>query len=115
MRNLNLALVLIGSGLLASTVALAHDGERSKKDTSVVQPTEMIRVLTPVKTQTKILGAVENNSQQTFVVRDASGITFQNHIVAESELPDVTSDVDVVDTYTFEYKGQTYTNKIVAD
>ena len=46
-------------------------------------------------------------------VTDESGQIFYNHIVPREDLFKVDYDVNVVGTYTFEYNGKIYTNKIV--
>ena len=48
-------------------------------------------------------------------VRDNNGDLYFNHLVSDDELPTVDFDLDVVDSYQFEYNGRVYTNKVVED
>lgn len=46
-------------------------------------------------------------------VQDSDGNRFYNHYVAAENLTPVSSDLEVIRTFTFESDGRIYTNKIV--
>jgi len=48
-------------------------------------------------------------------VTDSNGDIFYNHYVAEDELLTVSQSVEIIDTYTFEYNGRIYTNKLIQE
>jgi len=52
-------------------------------------------------------------SDNITVVRDENGNVFYNQIVEIEDLQEVELDAEVVDTFTYEYQGRTYTNKVV--
>jgi len=55
------------------------------------------------------------DAQDTLMrVTDNEGRVFYNHVVAIDDLPETDINIEVEDTYTFEYNGRTYTNVIVA-
>ena len=60
---------------------------------------------------TQVLAAVE--TADLIPVQDETGQIFYNHYVSDDELFDATADFETVDTYTYEYNGRVYTNKIV--
>ncbi|WP_154813746.1 hypothetical protein [Hellea balneolensis] len=62
---------------------------------------------------TQVLAAVE--TANVIPVQDEDGQVFYNHYVDDSELFDASLDFETVDTYTFEYEGRIYTNKIVTE
>ena len=62
---------------------------------------------------TQVLAAIE--TADMIPVQDEDGNIFYNHYVAASELLDVSADFETVDTYTYEYNGRLYTNKIVTE
>lgn len=60
-----------------------------------------------------VLGVLEQQTTDAYIVQDQSGDLFINHLVPLSDLPDPQLEIDVVDTYQVTYRGVTYTNKIV--
>ena len=97
MSNFKIIAILSASAaLLAAETALADE---TKADVTVqanenaVQPEVM--------------------SDNITVVRDENGNVFYNQIVEIEDLQEVELDAEVVDTFTYEYQGRTYTNKIV--
>ena len=62
---------------------------------------------------TIVMGAVERS--ELIPVTDKEGNVYYNHFVPDSELFDASIDIETVDTYTYEYNGRIYTNKIVTE
>ena len=60
---------------------------------------------------TQVLAAVE--TANLIPVQDENGQIFFNHYVSADELLDVTPEFETVDTFTYEYNGRIYTNRIV--
>lgn len=97
MSNFKIIAVLTASAsLLAAETSLADEAKADtqvKATENVVQPEVMADNVT--------------------VVRDAEGNIYYNQFVEIDELQDVDLDATVVDTFTYEYEGRVYTNKIV--
>jgi len=71
---------------------------------------------TPVETKTEntvVLSTVERSD--LIPVTDQEGNVFYNRYVSADELFDASIDHKIVDTFTYEYQGRTYTNKVVAE
>ncbi len=64
-------------------------------------------------TQTANTRVLSAPNEGLIAVRDADGNLFYNQIVPVEDLQDVELDAEVVDTFTYEYQGRVYTNKIV--
>jgi methionyl-tRNA formyltransferase len=64
---------------------------------------------------TAVLGALELQNTEAYIVQDNDGDLFINHLVPVEDLQDPTLVVDTVDTYEITYRGMTFTNKIVAE
>ncbi|MEL6688068.1 MAG: hypothetical protein AAFP97_10665 [Pseudomonadota bacterium] len=62
---------------------------------------------------TAVLGALELQNTEAYIVQDNDGDLFINHLVPVEDLQDPTLMVDTVDTYEITYRGMTFTNKIV--
>ena len=65
--------------------------------------------------KTAVLGALAVQNTDAYVVEAPDGELFINHIVPLSELPDPTLNVNTQDTYTVEYRGMVFTNRVVAE
>ena len=116
-------LTAIGA-IAAMSATAAHAGEMKAKsytmdaDAKIVAQTDGVAaetldgpLITVVpNTRFEVLGVIERDGQTLYQV-PASGTTFVNHVPAE--LTDVTTDVDVVDEYSYEYRGMTFTNRVV--
>lgn len=92
------AILGVAAGALYASPVLASD---TKPAETTVTKTE----------NTEVLAAVE--TANLIPVRNDKGEVFYNHYVPREDLHDVSIDHEVVDTYTYEYKGRLYTNKIV--
>ena len=71
---------------------------------------------TPVETKTEntvVLSTIERSD--LIPVTDQEGNVFYNRYVSADELFDASIDHKIVDTFTYEYQGRTFTNKVVAD
>ena len=71
---------------------------------------------TPAETKTEntvVLSTVERSD--LIPVTDQEGNVFYNRYVSADELFDASIDHKIVDTFTYEYQGRTYTNKVVAE
>lgn len=60
-----------------------------------------------------VLGAFEEQETDAYIVQDNDGELYINHLVPIETLPDPTLDVEIVDTYTTEYRGLVFTNKVL--
>lgn len=65
--------------------------------------------------KTAVLGALAQQTTDAYIVQDNDGDLFINHLVPVEDLPDPNLEVRTIDTYTTEYRGMTFTNKIVED
>jgi len=111
--------------LLAGTNAFAGDqmqademktntkAEMTQKAETPQAETTKSAVVTFTKTEEdpRVLGAIARGDMVK--VQDNNGIVYLNRFVPVSELPDPELKVDTVDTYTYEYNGRIYTNRIV--
>ena len=64
---------------------------------------------------TAVLGALELQNTEAYIVQDNDGDLFINHLVPVEDLQDPTLLVDTVETYEITYRGMTFTNRVVAD
>lgn len=111
MLNFKTLSILTTSAVCLFAVS-AHAGEMTQKaDTQATSATEATALLIN-EPKTAVLAASDRAG--LIPVTDEKGQTFYNQVVDTDELPISDSNVDVADTYTFEYNGRTYTNKIVA-
>ena len=126
MKFATATLALATTALFATT---AQAGAMKSQDTAI-QPVQS-RTTTMVKTidadgqvgsmqvvantprKTAVLGALAVQNTDAYVVEAPDGELFINHLIPVSELPDPALDPDVVDTYTYEHRGMTFTNRIV--
>ncbi|MGB6231715.1 MAG: hypothetical protein WBF53_16480 [Litorimonas sp.] len=65
--------------------------------------------------RTAVLGAFEVQNTDAYIVEDNEGDLYINHLVPVEDLQEVDQDFAVVDSYTFEHRGMTFTNRIVAE
>lgn len=109
----------------------AHAGEMKMDDMTAKAPqsrtTVMVKTIdadnqvstvqmvanTPRKTA--VLGAFAEQKTDAYIVEDTDGELYINHLLPVSELPDPTLEVTEVDRYTTQYRGMTFTNRIVAE
>lgn len=119
------ALGLLTATLLASTAQAAGTSDKAKLESAEPVPvtvktidgngqTGEITIFTSeADTQkTSVLGAFEQQTTEAYIVRDNDGDLFINHVLDVEELPDPTLELETVDTYTYEYRGIVFTNKI---
>lgn len=99
-------LTLATFGLFAVS---ADAAEMNKAETAATQTQTESR--TSLQAKTAVLEA--NETQDLIRVSDDEGNVFYNHIVNIEDLPKTDLDIEIQDTYTFEYNGRTYTNVIV--
>lgn len=77
------------------------------------ETTEARVIAIPVETETEVLSTTESND--LIPVQGPDGRIYYNRIIPVSELPDPDLDIRVLDTYTVNYEGEVYTNKIVQE
>ena len=125
------AFAALGLALVATTAQAGIDQAKTDKaaDEAVVTETKTVQTLdadgqvgqlTIVEVDrnpnlTAVLGALEMQNTEAYIVQDNEGDLFINHLVPIEDLQDPTLDVDTVDTYEVTYRGMTFTNKIVSD
>ena len=63
--------------------------------------------------ETAVLGALDVQTTEAYVVEDEAGNLFLNHVLTVADLPDPTLDPEVLDTVTLEHRGMTFTNRLV--
>ena len=63
--------------------------------------------------ETAVLGALDVQTTEAYVVEDEAGNLFLNHVLTVADLPDPTLDPEVLDTVTVEHRGMTFTNRLV--
>lgn len=96
-KRTTIVILAASAALLYASPVMAQDAETE----TAVQP------------RTEVLNTVE--TADMIPVQTEDGTVFYNRYVSEDELYTVDYDLDVVDTYTYEYNGRTYTNKVVED
>ena len=117
--------------LVASSFAMtAHAGGMTDKnkaektsDTQIVQTIDadgQVGQLTIFEVaddhrNTAVLGALEQQNTDAYIVADEEGDLYINHLIPVSELPDPNLIVEAEETYTIEYRGMTFTNKVLRD
>ena len=108
----------------AATLAIAgtaHAGDMKYKTDTTVTPTQTTQVIEAERldgplitvvpnTQFEVLGAVERDGTTVYAI-PAQGEVFYNHVPAD--LTEVSTDIDELDSFTYEYRGMTFTNRIV--
>ena len=105
MTNIS-TLTITGLTAVLLSTAPAFAGEASEKDD--VQTTKVTTTA-----NTTVMGAVERS--ELIPVTDEEGKVYYNHFVPDSDLFDASIDIETVDSYTYEYNGRIYTNKIVTE
>lgn len=104
--NMDSAAMTMTSETVRTVKTIDADGEVSMK-TVTVMPTETRK--------TAVMSAFAEQNTDAYIVADADGELFINHLIPVAELPDPTLELDVIDTYTAEYRGMTFTNKVVTE
>jgi hypothetical protein len=108
--------LLITSTALLAFAGTAHAGqikaETAKTVTPTVQTAESAKIVTIDNQPTAVLGVIERDGETLYRVEGPTGDEFVNHV--PDTLVPVTTDIDVLDTYTFEYEGRTFTNRVVS-
>ena len=105
MTNIS-TLTLTGLTAVLLGAAPAFASEAYKTD-------EAIDAKVTTTANTTVMGAIERS--ELIPVTDEEGKIYYNHFVADSDLFDASIDIETVDTYTYEYNGRIYTNKIVTE
>ena len=116
---------------LMTTTAAAGEYKSEMKSASMQQGkmTKMVKTIDadgevstitveamPMETRkTAVLGALAVQKSDAYVVQDQSGELFINHLVPVAELPDPTLNVRTTDTYTTEYRGMVFTNRVISE
>jgi len=105
-----IAIIATASFLMTAPAAFAGDMKKSEMH-------ELERSTTAPYIQANyaedVMGAVERSNYIT--VTDENGNTYLNKIVNIDELPNPQLDLETVETYTYEYQGRTYTNRVVVE
>ena len=94
------------SKTIKSVETIDADGEVSVK-TVEVAPTDMHR--------TAVMSAYAEQNTDAYIVEGENGQLYINHLIPVSELPDPTLAVRTEDTYSVEYQGMTFTNRVVSE
>ena len=126
MTKFKSATLLTASALLFAATS-AHAGDQNKtvdakseKTANMSQememsetaaPTSAIVTFTKTSEDPRVLGAIARGDMVK--VQDNRGDVYLNRFVPVAELPDPELDVDTVESYTYEYNGRVYTNKVV--
>lgn len=126
MTKFKSATLLTASALLFAATS-AHAGDqnitvdaKSEKTANMSQemetsetaaPTSAIVTFTKTSEDPRVLGAIARGDMVK--VQDSRGDVYLNRFVPVAELPDPELDVDTVESYTYEYNGRVYTNKVV--
>ena len=116
---------------LMTTTAAAGEYKSEMKTSSMQQGkmTKMVKTIDadgevstitveamPMETRkTAVLGALAVQKSDAYVVQDQSGELFINHLVPVAELPDPTLNVREIETYTTEYRGMVFTNRVTSE
>ncbi len=116
---------------LMTTTATAGEYKSEMKSSSMQQGkvTKMVKTIDadgevstitveamPMETRkTAVLGALAVQKSDAYVVQDQSGELFINHLVPVAELPDPTLNVREIETYTTEYRGMVFTNRVTSE
>lgn len=66
---------------------------------------------TAANAQTEVRAAIED--RRLVRVVDSDGNVYFNRMIAAEALPDPELNLDTLRTYSYEYEGRTYTNKVV--
>ena len=116
---------------LMTTTAAAGEYKSEMKTSSMQQGkmTKMVKTIDadgevstitveamPMETRkTAVLGALAVQKSDAYVVQDQSGELYINHLVPVAELPDPTLNVREIETYTTEYRGMVFTNRVTSE
>ncbi len=132
MKLMTATAAALAATAMMTTTAAAGDYNKAEMKSSAMQQgkmTKMVKTIdadgavstmtvdaTPMETRkTAVLGALAEQNSDAYVVQDQSGELFINHIVPLSELPDPSLEVREVQTYTTEYRGMVFTNRVVSE
>ncbi|MDB2439678.1 hypothetical protein N9W89_13275 [Hellea sp.] len=107
------ALGVMGTLMLAPAAFAGDMNKAPQKSDAAIMKAEQTEAAMIKAENTQVLAAVETVG--AIPVQAEDGKVFYNHYVTDAELNNVTTDVKTLDTYTFEYNGVTYTNKVVAE
>jgi|GEM_PF-2083279 len=111
--------------LFAGSNAFAGDqvkSDEAKTETTVdamteeaaapqAETTSAVVTFTKMEEDPRVMGAIARGDMVR--VQGNDGNVYLNRFVPVSELPDPELEVDTVETYSYEYNGRTYTNKVV--
>lgn len=89
------------------TAEMSQESETSE----TAATTSAVVTFTKTSEDPRVLGAIARGDMVK--VQDNDGDVYLNRFVPVAELPDPELDVDTVDSYTYEYNGRVYTNKVV--
>lgn len=110
MTYLKQSLFVAASGLFFIAAANANEGQSPQAAT----PEAKAEMQVIVQPNTQVLAAI-STSPNVIAVRDDAGQLFYNHTVSRDELSPVSETIEVLETYSFEHNGRTYTNRVVSD
>lgn len=86
--------------------------ETTTNDTAnEAETTSAVVTFTKTEEDPRVMGAIARGDMVR--VQGNDGRVYLNRFVPVTELPDPELKVDTVDSYTYEYNGRTYTNKVV--
>ncbi|WP_416879128.1 hypothetical protein [Litorimonas sp.] len=89
------------------TAEMSQESETSE----TAATTSAVVTFTKTSEDPRVLGAIARGDMVK--VQDNDGDVYLNRFVPLAELPDPELDVDTVESYTYEYNGRVYTNKVV--
>jgi len=110
-----LSLTAASTLFLAST-AFAGEMKPTEKMTATTSTQTLAngaKIVTIDNQPTAVLGVIDRDGETLYRIADEDGNEFLNFV--PDNLPEVTTDIDVIDEYTYEYRGITFTNRVVAE
>ena len=110
------AATLFATSALASGVETKAQSEEAQETTiRTIDANGQVGVITIYEPEEResVQGRLERQDGQVYVISDNAGDYYLNRVIPVDELPDPTLEVETVDTYTIEYRGVTYTNRVV--
>ena len=112
------ALLFAGTSAFAGEQVITDEAnskvtvETTTNDTAnETETTSAVVTFTKTEEDPRVMGAIARGDMVR--VQGNDGMVYLNRFVPVTELPDPELKVDTVDTYTYEYNGRTYTNKVV--
>lgn len=109
MKTLSIVLTLTLSGIALYPIAVPAQTD-DFDDAALMQSSDVEVAATDTRDNNE---AMTDKSDTVLRVINSEGDVYFNHYVDRSNLAKVSTDIDVIETYNFTYKGRVYKNKIV--